>query len=290
MCEKRSNHILQAFTRHLFYERFCGHHFKSLYSPVHLTTLILPLLVLVTTAVAQKKYSAADVFAHNDYEREVPFYTAYNLQVGYIEADVFLEQGDLMVAHARNEIAPDRTLKKLYLEPLRDAVRKNNGRIYTNPEDRLTFMIDLKTEGVSTLNALVQQLESYPDLTGCRTLRFMISGSVPAPEQWKNYPPYIYFDGRPGIQYTSAQWKRISMISTGFTGQIKWDGKSPLSPDQRVKIDSLKAAAHQHRKPFRFWATPDFEAAWEELMSSNMDVIVTDDVESLVRLIERKGE
>jgi alkaline phosphatase len=245
---------------------------------------------LLATPVLGQKYSVDQVFAHNDYEQDEPFFTAYSLRVGYIEADVFLEGDDLMVAHHRSEIRQGRNLRTLYLDPLNDAVRKNRGLIYPESDKWLTFMIDLKTEGVSTLNTLVEQLKKYPDLIASRTLRFMISGSVPSPDLWKNYPSYIFFDGRPGTPYTADQWERIHMISTGFTSHMKWDGKSPLSDEQRSKIKALAEGAHQHGKPFRFWATPDSQEAWKYLIDAGMDVIGTDDVRSLVTFIKNGGD
>src|SRR5687767_9933128 len=88
-------------------------------------------------------YTPSQVFAHNDYVRPKPFYTAYDLGVGYIEADVFLQDGDLLVAHHRNEIVPGRTLEKLYLQPLLEKIQKH-GSVYDDAGRTLTLMIDLK--------------------------------------------------------------------------------------------------------------------------------------------------
>src|SRR5690606_24836136 len=146
------------------------------------------------------------IFAHNDYARAVPFHTAYDLGVGYIEADVFLyENNSLAVAHEEHEIAEGRTLERLYLDPLSEKVRQHKGSVYADPTRSLTLMIDLKTEGVSTLDAIVKVLNQYPQLLSCGTLHFMISGSVPDPARWEAYPDFITFDGRPGIGYSDAQ-------------------------------------------------------------------------------------
>ena len=78
----------------------------------------LAVMILIVCCASAQEYTPSAVFAHNDYVRENPFHTAYDLGVGYIEADVFLQDGQLMVAHHRNEIADGRTLQNLYLEPL----------------------------------------------------------------------------------------------------------------------------------------------------------------------------
>jgi alkaline phosphatase len=232
-------------------------------------------------------YNASAVFAHNDYARAVPFYTAYDLKVGFIEADVFLAGSQLAVAHHKHEIRPERTLENLYLEPLKTKIHENKGYVYDDPRRTLTLMIDLKTEGVSTLDAVIDLLENYPDVTGCPTLYIMISGNVPDPEKWRNYPSYITFDGRPGIRYAPWQLKRIRMISTSFSEHVEWDGHGSIPPDALTKMKALMADARAKKKLFRFWGTPDFENAWNEFMRANMDVIVTDDVTSLVEYLHK---
>ena len=244
-------------------------------------------LLLAASGKAQV-YDESQVFAHNDYVRADPFYTAYNLRVGYIEADVFLDEGEISVAHDKHEIADGKTLEALYLKPLLKQIRKNEGRIYESPDQTLMLMIDLKTEGVVTLNAIVSQLKKYPELLGCSTLHFMISGNVPDPKIWENYPAYIKFDGRPGIPYTEAQLERIAMISTSFGAHAKWNGMGKIPEGERRKILALIDEVHSKGKKIRFWATPDFENAWRELMLLKPDVIVTDDVTALVAFLNLK--
>ena len=235
-----------------------------------------------------QQYSSARIFAHNDYVRAQPFYTAYDLQVGYIEADIFLEGSQLLVAHHKHEIDTGKSLESLYLQPLRNKIKANNGFVYANHKAPLTLMIDLKTEGRETLKALATKLGKYPELVSSPTLQIMISGNVPPPDEWNQYPSFIYFDGRPGIPYTADQLKRISMISTSFPSHVKWDGTTRIPEADQKKIAALIDAAHAHGKKFRFWATPDFENAWKELMRLQMDVIVTDKVEALSTFLTQK--
>ena len=250
--------------------------------------LLLIATGLLTMASAHSQvYDASSVFAHNDYERDVPFHTAYDLKVGFIEADVFLVDSQILVAHHKHEINPDRTLESLYLQPLQEKIRENGGYVYNDPRRTLTLMIDLKTEGVSTLDAVVSSLDDYPEVIRCPTLYIMISGSVPDPQKWRNYPSYITFDGRPGIPYTRSQLKRIRMISTSFSEHVTWDGTGSIPREALQKIKALMADAHGKKKLFRFWGTPDFENAWKEFMRAKMDVIVTDDVTALAAYLHK---
>lgn len=253
-----------------------------------MSRLLFPLcLILFFSCRVTQRYTPSQVFAHNDYVRERPFFIAYEAGAGYIEADVFLENGELMVAHHHNEITPDKTLERLYLQPLSIQVGKLKGNVYQNERQNLILMIDLKTEGISTLDAIIDILKKYPELTTCPTLQFMISGNVPDPQKWENYPGYIHFDGRPNISYTSGQLERILLISTNFRSHAKWDGHGPISETDMQNIRRLMDNVHAKGKKLRFWATPDFPEAWKQLMALNMDVIVTDDVQGLVDFLER---
>jgi alkaline phosphatase len=167
--------------------------------------------------------------------------------------------------------------------------RKNDGYAYTNKKESLTLMIDIKTEGPSTLAQIVNSIKQFPELIACHKLSFMISGNVPPPDTWNQYPDFIHFDGRPGIDYTSDQLQRVAMISTSFKAVCDWDGKGQLSENQRQKINSVMDEGHAKGKPVRFWATPDFEQAWKELMKLNVDVIVSDNIDTLSKTISLKG-
>ncbi|HEY0744741.1 MAG TPA: hypothetical protein VGD40_24915 [Chryseosolibacter sp.] len=137
----------------------------------------LILILIPCLSLAQDKSSI--IFSHNDYLQKNPFESAYQLNIGYVEADVFLRGDKLMVAHTAAEIKPDRTLESLYLDKIKSKLHENEGSLFPDASRKMTLMIDLKTEGVSTLNAIVQHLKKYPQLTTTNTLTVAISGNVP---------------------------------------------------------------------------------------------------------------
>jgi len=235
-----------------------------------------------------QEYTTSSIFAHNDYVHPIPFLTSYYQQVGFIEADVFLQQGELMVAHTRQEISKGRTLDELYLSPLVDKINIHNGFVYARHEKSLTLMIDLKTEGAATLKVLVQKLKTYPSLLRCPTLTVVVSGNVPNPATWKDYPTFIFFDGRPGRQYTAEQWDRISFVSTAFSDHASWNGKGMLTKAEHEKITNLITGVHASGKKIRFWGAPDFSNAWLTFMNLKVDILGTDDVTGLSKFIANK--
>lgn len=249
----------------------------------------LSLFMFLWQACPAQLYTSAAIFAHNDYEKPIPFQIAYNTQVGFIEADVILKEGDLFVAHENKQIQKGKTLETLYLNPLNTLVEKNNGNAYADREKSLTLMIDLKTEGVATLNLLVTELQKYPRLIESKTLLITVSGNMPIPELWSNYPDYIHFDGRPGISYTPEQQSRIRLVSANFNSYSTWNGKGELSTMEGLKIKEVIEGAHAMNKPFRFWAIPDFPESWKRLIELRVDILNTDDVLALAAFLKERG-
>ena len=238
---------------------------------------ICVLSTLCVTVLAQN-HSSLSIFAHNDYVQPVPFYEAYGKHVGYIEADVFLEGNELLVAHTKKEIIKERTLEELYLRPLERQIKINQGSAYAGSADVLTLMIDIKTDGPSTLARIVKTIKMFPSLTSCKTLSFTISGNVPDPATWNQYPSFITFDGRPHINYTPEQLTRVNLISASLKDHASWNGKGLLAQSDREKVSSIIAGVHGKGKKIRFWAIPDVANAWMILMNMDVDVINTDHV------------
>jgi alkaline phosphatase len=230
------------------------------------------LIVIVILGVFPLCAFSQAIFAHNDYVKPKPFYNAFKLKASYIEADIFLRDDNLLVAHERREIDGSKTLRNMYLEPLAQRIDSLYG---------LTLMIDLKTEGAPTLAALVKILEQYPQLTSSKNLSITISGSYPPPAEWNNYPEYIKFDGRPWIEYTPEQLRRVTLISTNYTSVSSWGGRGKIPPDELSKLKKVIDDVHKVGKPVRFWGSPDHSNAWEAFVAMGIDIINSDHIDEL---------
>lgn len=243
----------------------------------------LLLISIIKTAAAQTvSYTTANAHAHNDYEHPVPFYTAYNKHFGSIEADVFERDGRLFVAHEARHIDTARTLEKLYLQPLQAMLRK-----FRNT--RLQLLIDFKTAGTPTMQALVRLLQQYPDIINNPLVSLVISGNQPPPEQWQDYPSYILFDGKQSQTYTDGQLQRIPLFSYSFTGYSKWSGKGNIPAADKQQIQSLTDSIHRLHKKVRFWAAPDNPTSWKLQMDVSIDYIGTDKVEALADFLNSRS-
>lgn len=228
------------------------------------------------------------IFSHNDYLQNKPFETAYNLGVGYVEADVFLRDNELMVAHTGIEIRQDRKLDNLYLDPINQKIKQNSGSIHEDASRKLTLMIDLKTDGIPTLHAFIDHLKKYPEIISCKTLIIAISGNVPDTSQWKQFPDYITFDGRPTKSYSTKHLQRISFISNSFSAYSSWNGKGKIPDADLQKITDVIALVHSHGKKIRFWGAPDVPNCWGVFLQLGVDILGTDRINDAAQYLQNR--
>ena len=232
-------------------------------------------------------YSVSNAHSHNDYEQKVPFWLAYNEGFGSIEADIFLRQDSLVVAHSTKELALQRTLEAWYLDPLLACVRKNGGRPYSNGGGPLQVLIDLKTDSIHTLDRLIKVLGKYPELTGNPGIRFVITGSRPASSLWPSYPSWIWFDGVLSDEYDKAAMDRVAMLSDDFKVFSNWNGGGNIPAPDWARLEAAVRKAHQWKKTVRFWDAPDVINAWYQFMHLQVDYINTDHIVALSQFLHR---
>ncbi|MCD0488296.1 alkaline phosphatase [Pedobacter sp. MC2016-14] len=242
-------------------------------------------LLFSLQAGAQSVLSPNSGHSHNDYHQNIPLLKAYYAGMGSIEADVFLKNGQLYVAHDTTEITEDATLKKLYLEPLAKLYAKNGNKPYAKAGMKLQLVVDIKTDYQHVLPVLIAQLKAYNNTFNSSknpdAIQIAISGDMPVPAAFKNYPDYISFDGRPNVKYTADQLKQVAMISDDLKNYTDWNGKGTPTPGDAIKLKAVIDQAHQMKKPFRFWASQDSPNTWVELEKLGVDWINTDVPEKL---------
>jgi alkaline phosphatase len=236
-------------------------------------------------AYSQSTSTINNGHSHNDYHQNIPLLKAYYDGLGSIEADVFLKKGVLYVAHDTTEIRPEATLTKVYLAPLAALYAKNENRPYKDATKNLQLVIDIKEGHIEVLAQLIKDLKPYNNIFNKthnpRAIKLVISGDMPDPTHFKDFPDYISFDGRPNVNYTKDQLERIAMVSEDLKQFTIWNGKGiPVEADA-AKMKSAIDRAHQMGKPFRFWATQDSPNTWIVLQKMGADWINTDHPDQL---------
>ena len=240
--------------------------------------LIPALLLGGSFSYAQQPLGANQGHSHNDYRQIAPFSLAHGAGMGSIEVDIFLKNGELYVAHELAEISPEKTLKALYLVPLKRAFDGNGKKAYSQEGNHLQLVIDLKQPADQLLPVLLQQLGPYREVFDPKNpnaARLVLSGDIP-PADFEKIPDFFAFDGRPNVSYSKAQLNRIAMISDDLANYTVWNGKGNPTTADEEKLRQVISAAHRLGKPFRFWATQDSPNTWIVLQRLGIDWVNTD--------------
>lgn len=230
--------------------------------------------------------------AHNDYEHPRPLFDALDRGFNSVEADIYLVDDQLLIGHSRRDLRPERTLEKLYLDPLRERVRANRGRVY--PDGPVVFLlIDVKTEAKTTYAALAKVLARYADiLSVVRDGRFepkavtvVVSGNCDREGITAEKVRYAGIDGRPTDLDSTVPAHLMPWISGNWMLTFRWKGEGPLSEEERGKLRQMVQKAHQHGRLVRFWSTAEDPVVWKELRAAGVDLLNTDKLDELRRFL-----
>lgn len=205
--------------------------------------------------------------AHNDYEHERPFFEAFQLGFGSIEADVYAVNGQLLVGHERNQLSLNRNLKDLYIDPIIRVLKANK------EGDFHQLLIDSKTSSDSTLPLIIAALKPHAEIIQQKGFRIVISGNRPKPSQYIESPAWITFDGRSNERFPTSKvlLESESMLKFGF-----WAGQGPIPAALKEKLKNYVDQVHANGRKVRLWATPDSLLGYQALLDIGVDYIGTD--------------
>lgn len=250
-----------------------------------LKTGVFVLLLLCRLAAHSQSIPLPNAFAHNDYFHKRPLYDALDNGYTNIEADIFLKDEQLVVAHINPFFKENRTLEILYLKPLLACITKNGGQVYPGYNTPVTLLVDIKTDADKTYLALKPLLEQYRSmLTGyengritVRAVTIVLSGNKPYRliKAETNRLAFIDEDLRETARDTSSK-NVFAMASCKYSKLIKWTGDGIMPTAEKQLLKWYVLAAHKRGKKVRLWASPENMAVWQELLNCGVDLINTD--------------
>jgi glycerophosphoryl diester phosphodiesterase len=239
----------------------------------------------------------ANAHSHNDYLQARPLLDALAQNFCGVEADIYLVNGKLLVAHELNHTDPDRTLEKLYLAPLSERVKMNGGRVHPNGPGIL-LLIDIKTEGTNVFPVLQQQLEKYKSMltwaengvVHTNAVTVVLSGDRPRELLKAQTPRFAFFDGRFEDVGQVEKPSFMPLISDNWQKYIAWKGEGPVPDTDRAALKNWVQRVHAEGKQIRLWGAPDNPAAWQLLLDAGADWVNTDHLPELASFLQKSGK
>lgn len=237
----------------------------------------------------QQKTVSIKGHSHNDYQQDIPFFTAYYAGMESIEVDLFLRNDSLYVAHEKSEIKQGFTIENIYLKPLASLFKKNEGKPFVDGTKNLQLLVDFKEDYKKLMPPLLTLLKKYQYMVDSQmsehAVKVVISGNMPPAAEFDKFPTWIYFDGRPQITYSTEQQKRLGVISDDLKNYTNWNGKGVPSPVAMAKIQREALRAKAMGIPFRLWGTPESVNTWLTLEKMGVNWLNTDRPAALAEYI-----
>jgi hypothetical protein len=252
----------------------------------------LALSAVCTTGLGADSVPLIHAHAHNDYVHQRPLLNALDDGFCSVEADVYLVDGQLLVAHYRFQVRPERTLQALYLDPLRERVKKNGGRVYpAGPE--FTLLVELKSDWRASYPVLREMLKQYGGMlttfrsgsTQTNAIRVIITGQRSKEMFAGESVRYAALDGDLADLDSGLPADLIPWISGDWASEFKWRGTGPVPESDKLKLQQIVAKAHVQGRRVRFWGAPDQSVFWAEMLANGVDLINTDNLDGAQKFL-----
>lgn len=230
--------------------------------------------------------------SHNDYDQKRPLTEALDHGFCSVEADIHLVDGQLLVAHDRVRTRPDRTLRSMYLDPLRERCRTNGGFVHP-ATNSFTLLIDIKADAEGTYRLLDPLLREYqsiltrftPSNSTPRAITVILSGARPADTVAAQAERFCALDGRPDDLERNPSPYLVPLVSDSWGNHFKPTSNGQLSATDRASLRALVGRTHAQARRLRFWGAPDRPWLWAELRDAGVDVINTDRIPHLAAFL-----
>lgn len=235
--------------------------------------------------------------SHNDYSRPRPLLDALDAGFCSVEADIFLVDGELLVAHDADKTDPSRTLRGMYLDPLRERVKQNGGRVHPDGPP-VTLLIDIKDDAAATYARLSAVLGEYAemltsftkDATETRAVTVIISGNTPRAVMAAQETRLAAVDGRLPDLDANPSPHLVPLVSMSWGDAFKWNGRDAMPADEAARLKEMVAKAHAQGRRIRFWGLPRPYAVWPVLRDAGVDLLNADNLAALKKLLLERGD
>ena len=262
------------------------------------TRIAVPLAVLALANLLRAVESqplVTGAHAHNDYMHERPLLDALDHHFCSVEADIYLVDGQLLVAHERRQVKPERTLQALYLDPIREHVKRNNGRVYPGGPE-FTLLIDLKQDWHTLYPALRNVLTNYADMlttfsgsqVQSNAVLVIITGNRDKTMLDGELIRYAAYDGDLKDLQADPPASLVPWISASWFSRFHWRGTGAIPTSELAELKTIVAQAHKEGRRVRFWGAPDKRDFWAAMRAADVDLINTDDLAGVEKFFQEQ--
>lgn len=237
--------------------------------------------------------------SHNDYWRPHPLFDGLHRGFKSVEADVFLVDSALLVGHDRTDIWPDRTLQRLYLDPLRQLLRTQK-KLYAQPAE-LWLYVDFKSEGPATYARLRRVLAAYQDILSTpqqprlNGVKVILTGGYPRQQVLADAHRLVYMDGTLQELQSAPPASSIPTVNGNWQQYFRWTGEGPMPVAEAAQLRQWNEQARRNGQKIRFWNLPTgnqahLQAIWRELLRYPTILVGADELEGLKLVIEEQAK
>ncbi|KAE8448015.1 hypothetical protein EG329_009938 [Mollisiaceae sp. DMI_Dod_QoI] len=251
--------------------------------------------------------------SHNDYWHRVPLYEGLAAGCVSTEADIWIGnlpdgQADLFIGHNSKSLTQSRTLRSLYLDPLKDILSHQQlnmsasldtsakaqqtlldttspvGVFSMSPNTSLVLLLDFKTNGEETWPTVLAQLDdlrsqgwltTWTPTEGIvqRPLTIVASGDAPFNSIIANDTYRDIFYDAPLTNLTidtPYNTNNSYYASTSLSKAIGRVGSWKLGAGQKATITSQVQRAKELDLKSRYWDTPAWPVGWRNRVWENL--------------------
>lgn len=247
-----------------------------------------------TLSRPKDKKVLVNAFSHNDYWRENPLEDALSFRFNAVEADLWLIDGEVYVGHERPNPDSSYTFHDLYIKPLIDRIKHNEGRVYPCCDRPFLLMTDFKRDGEKIYEILKKQLEPYKKYF-CRLeegkyiegpILFFISGNRPLNTLPLEKNRMAFLDGQIKDLGKQIPMTLSPVISDDYNQFFSWNGHGSIPIEQYERMKDIINQVHQENKLFRWWGAPETIEAKKLFVELGVDLIGTDNLNMLYNLLD----
>ena len=215
----------------------------------------------------------------NDHKRNNPLFDAINLGFNGISAELKLKKnGELYCGN--------KTLKEVYLEPLKLKSENGNKNIHPTHTDEFIFYLKIVSDSNSTFEALLKEIEPYQNLLTSfegtkrikKPVRIVIGGNIPYSKIFSSSKRYLFAEESVLKLDNSKDETFTPLAGLSLKNNYTWKGKKNMPNMEYMSLITHVKNAHKAGRLVRLYDIPELPNAFDILYGSGIDFIEIDDL------------